>query len=269
LDPEVDYRLVVQDGQYTAFVNDKQVYTEKLGQNPDPWLTIQIAQLHYDGKVQHVRITGSPKVPDEINLSAAPYLTSWRSTYYAETIDEPQAVWKKDREEILGALLQNSAGSQQQSVLQYHRPLLEDGEIQYDFFYEAGKTEVHPAMDRAAFLLTPTGIRLHYLTDAAYDRSGLSPDNSTPLPDSAKVIPLKEKAWNTLKLALAGDLVTLTLNGEKVGTYQLEAINQRIFGLFRYRSETAARVKNVTHRGNWPKGIPAVGQQELAAQHVQ
>ncbi|MDB5391071.1 MAG: tetratricopeptide repeat protein, partial [Planctomycetaceae bacterium] len=262
--PFVDYRFVVQAGQYTAFVNEKQVYTEKISEGADPWLMIQTAKTLYTGRVEDVQILGLPKVPEVINLSQAGDLLSWRSTYYAESIDIPDARWKKEKDEIVGALLENSPGSQQQSVLQYHRPMLEDGEIQYDFFYEAGQTEIHPALDRAAFLLTPTGIQLHYLTDGAFDRTGLAPDNSTPLPDSAKILPLKEKQWNSLQLAVAGDVVTLTLNGEKVGSYKLEVINQRTFGLFRYSSATNSRVKNVTYRGNWPKEIPALLQQELA-----
>ncbi|MDB5390598.1 MAG: tetratricopeptide repeat protein, partial [Planctomycetaceae bacterium] len=187
-----------------------------------------------------------------------------RATFYDEAVEVPDARWKKNQEEIVGTLHENSPGSHRQSVLQYHRPMLEDGEIQYDFYHESGKTEAHPAMDRAAFILTATGIKLHYLTDGAFDRSGLSPDNSTPLPDSPKTLPLKDKDWNTLRLTLTGDLVVLTLNGEKVGSYTLEATNQRIFGLFRYSSETTARVKNATYRGNWPKSIPVLTEQELA-----
>lgn len=263
--PVVDYRLVVQNGHHTAYVNGKPVYNEKVGPNPDPWLSLQTSSPQYDGGVEDVQILGSPRVPEVLNLSSVSNLHSWRANYFNESIDAADAVWKKDKDEIVGALHANAPGSERQSLLQYHRPMLEDGEIEYDFYYDAGKTEVHPAIDRATFILTPTGIQLHYLTDAIYDRTGLSPGNMTPLPDSAKSLQLKDKAWNSLKLALAGDVVTLSLNGEKTGSYKLEAINQRIFGLFRYSSATASRIKNVTYRGNWPKQVPSVKLQELAA----
>ena len=59
-----------------------------------------------------------------------------------------------------------------ESLLQYHRPLLEDGEIEYEFFYEPGKAEVHPALDRLVFLLDPKEAKIHWLTDAQFDRTG-------------------------------------------------------------------------------------------------
>jgi hypothetical protein len=40
--------------------------------------------------------------------------------------------------------------------------------------------------------------------------------------------------------------------------------NQRLFGLFRYSDATAARVRIVKHRGDWPKKLPPVKEQILA-----
>jgi len=44
----------------------------------------------------------------------------------------------------------------------------------------------------------------------------------------------------------------------------LEPGNQRTFGLFHDRDATAARVRNVVHRGNWPTQLSALLQQALA-----
>ena len=73
-------------------------------------------------------------------------------------------------------------------------------------------------LDRAAFLLSPSGVRVHYLTDGAYERNGLTPDNAEPLASSGKELALREKAWNHVKLAVKKDVATLFLNGKQIGT---------------------------------------------------
>jgi hypothetical protein len=191
-------------------------------------------------------------------------LFAWRGDYFGDSVDTDDALWAKERDEIVGRLHEPAPSSQRESVLYYHRPLLEDGELEYEFFQEAGKTEIHPALDRVAFMLTPGGVELHYLTDGAYDRSGLAADNLAALPGSAATLSLKEKDWNKLHLKLAGDLMTLSLNGKKVAEHKLEPTNQRLFGLFRYSDATAARVRNVVYRGNWPTMLPSIDDQQLA-----
>jgi hypothetical protein len=41
--------------------------------------------------------------------------------------------------------------------------------------------------------------------------------------------------------------------------------NQRQLGLFHYADETDVRVKNVIYRGNWPKTLPSLRDQELSS----
>jgi hypothetical protein len=138
--------------------------------------------------------------------------------------------------------------------------MLEDGEIRYEFFYVPGKTEVAPVLDRLAFLLDPEGVKIHWLTDARFDRTGLPPENVSVEPKHRRGparLPLKTNGWNQLSLKLAGDTVTLTLNGEIVYERPLEPTNNRQFGLFRYIDETEARVRNVVYEGNWPHTLPA------------
>ena len=67
----------------------------------------------------------------------------------------------------------------------------------------------------------------------------------------------RPRAWNRLKLSLAGDTVTLELNGAVVYERPLEPTNQRLFGLFHYADETEVRVRDIVYRGNWPRTIPA------------
>ncbi|HEV7225376.1 MAG TPA: DUF1583 domain-containing protein, partial [Pirellulales bacterium] len=128
IDPPLDplgqwfrYRLSVKDGQYTALVNGRQVYSERLPAEPDPWLAIQ-CWGPYLGEVRQVRITGSPSVPEAINLSAAANLDSWLAEYYGESVSGDEPAWAKRGEEIFGRKLPNAEGVRE-SLLQYHRPL--------------------------------------------------------------------------------------------------------------------------------------------------
>jgi hypothetical protein len=273
------YRLVVKDGTYTAYVKGIKVYEQTLPAEPDPWLSLYVF-VNFTGGARNLRITGNPTIPDRLNLSNFPDLTGWRAEYYEEPISGDNRAWEKRGEELYGRKLEESRPSEraqgpgnltdaqqkrklaqgkQESVLQYHRPMLEDGEIAYEFYYEAGKSHTHPALDRLTFLLDPDGVRIHWMTDGRYDRTGLFSDNESVEPSirrGPERLPLKEKSWNTLKLALVGDKVTLTLNDVIVCERSLEPTNQRNFGLFHFAEESEVRVRNVTYRGDWPKALP-------------
>jgi hypothetical protein len=137
--------------------------------------------------------------------------------------------------------------------------MVEDGRIAYEFYSDPGKVMVHPALDRLAFLLEPDGVKTHWLTDGAHERSGLSPDNNREEPENRRgpaSVPLKPGAWNRLVLSLTGDRVTLQLNDQAIYEHTLELNNQRSFGLFHYADETQVRVRNVTYQGNWPRSLP-------------
>ncbi len=263
-----DYRLVVKDGVYTAFANGKQIHEERLPDNPDPWLAIH-ASPESSGGCRNLKISGSPTIPDRLGFSDHPDLAGWLTYFPGESIIGDKAVWRKQGEEITGRKIDGIAGSGRQSVLRYQRPLLEDGEIEYEFRYAPGQVDVPPALDRLTFLLDPQGVRIHWLTDAQYDRTGLAPDNAADEPAhrrGPKTLPLKENEWNQVSLVLKGDVVTLSLNGVEIYRYRpLEATNQRTFGLFHYADESEVRVRNITYRGDWPRALPSLADQELAA----
>src|SRR5262249_54345852 len=156
-----------------------------------------------------------------------------------------------------------------ESLLRYHRPLLEDGEVEYEFYYDPGKVLTHPALGRLAFLLGPDGVRVHRLTDGASDESGLDPANAADEPAGRRgpgKVPLKPKEWNRVKLALAGNQMTVWLNGVEVFERDLGPGPGRTFGLFHYADETEARVRNVTYRGRWERKLPPAGEMLGAAE---
>ncbi len=268
--PWYSFKLAIKDGTYSAFVNGRKIHESRLPDEPDAWLSLA-TYGETNGGVRNLKITGSPVVPESLKLSSGTNLNGWLNDYYADP-----GLWKKQGEEIVGLKVRDPnplanpsgpndgrsaglPGSKQESVLKYNRPMLEDGEITYEFFHEPGKVMVHPALDRLTFLIDPDGLKIHWMTDAQHDRTGLSPENTTIEAERRRgpaSPPLQANVWNRVKLSLAGDIVTLALNDVIVYERPLEPTNQRDFGLFHYADETEVRVRNVTYRGQWPRDPP-------------
>ena len=183
----VEYRLVVKDSTMATFINGHQIHREKLPLHPDPWLAIETNDGRQNGIVQNLQILSRAAIPASIELSQGAGLDSWRPRTMANELPMIRvsrlsggggtaiATWSKQNDEIKAAKLPKCEGSYRESVLQYHRPLVDDGEVKYEFFYEPGKTEVHPAIDRIALLLRPEGVHVHRLTDAQYDARAWRP----------------------------------------------------------------------------------------------
>lgn len=264
----VHYRCVVQGKLATTYLNGQVVRTEQLD-SPDPWVTVRSWSRSH-GSVRDLRITGDPVIPESIHLSGSSDLRGWYS-YHEEPVGNDGARWvhRNDPESTGQIFGQANAphGSYFESLLAYQRPLEEIGSIDYEFFYKRGVVETHPALDRMAFLLTPEGVKIHWVTDSRWDSGGLAPDNLTNEPAYRRGpadLPLKPDAWNQLKLAVSGNVVALSLNGLPVYECELDPSNHRTFGLFHYADQTQALVRNVTMHGNWPKRLPTVADQELA-----
>jgi hypothetical protein len=253
------FRLAAQKGRLTASINGRKVHETPLPPDCDPWVTI-LSQGMESGSVRNLTITGNPVIPHKLNLAAAPDLAGWLPDEYLEGMVGDNADWAKFGEEITGRMHEEASGSRQESLLVYHRPMVEDGRITYEFYYDAGKALVHPALGRTAFLLEPDGVKIHYLTDGAYERIGLAPDNALDEPEGRRgpaSIPLRSKAWNRMKLGVAGDRISLRLNDVLIYDRAIEPVNQRSFGLFHFADLTQARVRNVTFEGDWPRSVPS------------
>jgi hypothetical protein len=248
------YRLLVEGDRLTVSVDDRKIYDETLPQGCDPWLSL-CSDDHYASAMRNLRITGNPTIPEELDLCKNPGL-AWLPEYYD---DSDQPTWQFDRQIIRGARRTDAPGSNEESLLQYHHPLIEDGEIEYEFYYEPDIKITHPAMGRLAFLLEPEGVRIHWLTAGKYDRTELAHDNAATEPDCRRgqgPLPWKPDAWNRLKLDLHGDLVKLWLNDTLIYPRTREGDNDRFFGLFHYTDRTESAVRNVRHRGDWPRTLP-------------
>lgn len=260
-----DYRFTVRDGTLTVYVGGRKIQEQPLTAEADPWLAIRCAPQVFGG-CRNLKITGQPVIPEQLDLlQAAP--NAWRAYFSDDKVGTEPTNWRLAEGELVKAIRPELAGTWRQSLVRYHRPLLEDGSIGYEFLYEPGKTRVDPAIDRVAFGLEPEGVRIHWVNDAQFDRSELGPENVTDEPARRRgpaKLPLKENEWNKVVLTVKGDVVTLALNGELVYERPLEPTNQRTFGLFHYADQTEVRVRSLTYRGDWAKTLPGLAEQELA-----
>lgn len=263
------YRAVVRDGTLTVSIDGRPAFTEKLSEQHDPWVAIYSSAQRYT-RIRDVRITGTPEVPAEVKLSADPALSGWVA-YHDEPINVAGSGWRGERDEQGNGLMiaeraDSLRGTMAESLLCYQRPLIEGGSVSYEFFYQPGQTEAHPALDRLAFLLQPDGVSLHRVTDGRYDSSPTGPADTFDERSSRRgssPIPLRAGEWNSIRLAIAGKTVSLELNGVLICKRELEVTNRRTVGLFRF-ADSELRVRNVVMRGGWPKSVPATSEQVYA-----
>lgn len=256
LDEWVKCRIVFLDNKLRFQVNEQTVYQTTLTRLPDPWIFFR-CKGSGKGAIRNIRLSGDYSIPDTFKPDTSVYLHGWSPHYYNESVGSGNP-WAGKSDVIL-ATSHESSGINVESILQYHRPMQEDGKIRYEFFYEPGKTLLHPALGRLAFLLDETqGVLLHQLTDERYDYTGLMADNQLREPQHqlTEKLPLQAGAWNAMTIALKGDEVTLKLNEVDVYRRTLPAHNTRIPGLFHYKDQTGGQVRNITWSGSWPQKVP-------------
>lgn len=261
-------RADIKDGVNRVWVNGRLVNSREVPSDFEPWVAVR-AWSRAHGAVRDLRISGQPEIPDAITLSSPGCLPGWYP-YHAEWIGDGDAPWQTptdspDGAQIIG-IRRGMPGFSLESLLRYHRPLIEDGSIEYEFYYSPGKAMTHPTLGRRTFLLEPEGVRQHWITDAQFDRTSLSPDNSFPLDNANQTgpLPLKPDDWNSLRLSITGETVRLELNGKEIVETPLHETNPRHFGLFHFSEQSEVRVRNVVMRDDWPKTLPAVEDQQLA-----
>ena len=268
-------RMDVTEEQTRLYLNGRLAYTKALPVSGDPWLSLH-SWWYTNGTVSNLRITGEPVILETVPL-LSPDLNGWVA-YYDETVGAQNADWSvrpseqprtpvSENREMYRRRRTDLAGTFSESLLRYHRPLIEDGTIEYEFFYEPGKAHVHPVLDRMCLILNPDGVDLHWATDGRRDLTDAEADNLVSEPQfrtTAGPLPLKPSQWNRLKLAMVGDTVNLNLNGKPIYSRPLEDTNLRTFGLFHWAEQTEVRVREMHWQGNWPKELPPLQEQSLA-----
>jgi hypothetical protein len=263
IDDFMRVRIEARGGRQTFFINGREISSRPHGPASDPWLAI-VSPWYGSGIVKDLRITGSPEIPAEIDLLGDADLPGW-----VDYFDDSDGNWRMEANAaqstkvLVGRFDAELRGSHQESLLRYCRPMLEDGVIEFEFFHDEGTSAVYPALGRCCFLFDRERAGIHWLADGKFDRTGIDPANFFP-DQAAASVPLIDNDWNQLRLTLKGDTVEIALNGTSILTRQLERENLRTFGLFHYSDRSEARVRNLRWRGEWPKQLPALSEQELA-----
>ena len=132
-------RLKVADGTVTAGFNGHPYPSQKVEAEHDPWMSL-CSPVRFNGGARNLRITGDPVVPEVIALATSRRLAGWLSYYEAEPgyLTDPSmsrfgtgGSWAFESDSstggIVGRLRPHLNGCYNESLLRYHRPMLEDG----------------------------------------------------------------------------------------------------------------------------------------------
>src|SRR5207253_670919 len=142
--------------------------------------------------------------------------------------NEPQVYdWQADGG-ILEGRIDPTVSANAPSLLAYQRPLADGERVAYQFLYEPGKTHVHPALGRIAFLLEADGVKLHWLNGLIDLNEPLLVDRRTRIDDPScrrgpAALPLKENDWNDVELTTSGGQLAIRVNGELVFERPIDA----------------------------------------------
>lgn len=271
----IHLRMAVTPTEVQAFANGRLIHTEAVRGTVDPWIGLR-SGLRVEGAASNVRVTGQATILETVDLSGGDTLEGWRPYYYE---GHDPFLWRKSEGVIVGIHDHSSASEGQptyrEEALYYHRPMFEDGTIEFEFFSQKANStsqtptrSAHVVLDRLCLLLRPEGVATHWLTDGRYEQSELSPDNAVIVPEhqrSTGPLPLKDGEWNRAAFTVADDTLRLSLNGSLIYERPIESTNQRIFGFFRYADQEELYVRNVRWTGQWPKTLPPVAEQPLAS----
>ncbi len=290
------FRVDVQEGVCSRYLNSRLISRTVLPKEHDPWVAIRNPGSGV-GSVRDVRITGEPIVPEEVRVSElrsrawqtadklkdaaneAPTLTltqrpisdlpGWISWHEDPWTPEKQ-LWKLEEDsssvtQIVGLHRPELSGTGAERMLRYVWPLVWNSDVSYEFFYKAGKSIVHPSLGRRAFLIDRGAVQMHDTTNGVWENSGLDPLNQAAPGSHVEMesLPLKSGEWNRMVVQINGDVLRLLLNDVWIHQSTIAATNDRSFGLFYYCDQTEARVRNIVLKGDWPKSVPSVVEQEL------
>ena len=260
----IPHRYVVRDNQCSIYISGRLIHQFEVPSDGFPWVAIHHIPAQFGG-VRDVRISGQPTIPQKLPLDFA-YSGAWRS-YYEVGPKSQHYFWRFTNGEAHGERAPRIPGSGFERLLYYQRPMRDGDSIEYEYFYVPGQLEVHPALDRAAFVIQPDNVGFHRITDGWFDRTFYDKTNLEVRPHEVRAEPtnlLKQNDWNAVRIDVRDGVATLHLNDNLIYEHKLEPENQRLFGLFYYGDSRLARVRNAVMHGNWPDQLPPLIDQELA-----
>ncbi|HBE62937.1 MAG TPA: TolB protein [Rhodopirellula baltica] len=268
LDRWIHYRSNIKDDTQTVHLNGRQVQKESVAPNAAPWLAMR-GWYTANANFRNFHIAGAPEIPDAVPMLTSRGLSGW-TDYFGGSRPEYRGQWKRidaarGDTMIVGSKKDGLDQSHFESLLRYFRPLMDGDRVEYEFFYDPGKANAHPALDRLAFLISNEGVTEHWGTDGCFDRTLLRPDNMEFVSDYQRhegTLPLKVSEWNHGELQLAGNMIQLSLNDQLIYERPLDSESDRTFGLFYFSDREELKAQSLTLRGKWPKEL--LGPQQLA-----
>jgi hypothetical protein len=280
----VTFKVRLDNLQFIA--NKKLLYEDFSPSTTSPFLFLRTTWL---SAFRKLRITGQVLIPNEVSLLAGNRMDGWMTTFYNESqpaemtarrqhpsspvVDfDPNAYdWSTAKSELRGRRVALLDGTPRptgflhgESWVYFHRPIRNSEKVRYEFFYQQGleAIEVHPTVDRLAFLLHPDGVKLHWLTTNRTQEKvdGWIPtDNVADEPANRrgpKRLPLNDAAWNEACIEIREGMIRLELNGELVYERPLETESGSRFGLYHDVHKTSSRIRNIVLSGDWPEWSP-------------
>ncbi|WP_182866040.1 tetratricopeptide repeat protein [Rhodopirellula sp. JC639] len=234
---------------------------------------------------RNVRFSGSPTIPDEVNL-IDPTMRGWGVLTRGKSI--PKMLLpigpKQKREGILkfrekmeadlakGPLVggwsvregklhyrgepASSRNYDPASHIEYLRPIQDRESIEIEFFWKSGQTEFWPTIGRTVLQLSPEGTTPDWII-ANGDLASVGFISATDLdppyePIAAENVP-EEDAWNSLRMSRDGDHLALTLNDKPLTSIPVQGHERP--GVYRPESRDLD-VRKIRLTGDWPDAVP-------------
>ncbi|QDU79161.1 tetratricopeptide repeat protein [Polystyrenella longa] len=271
-----EFKLKVTADNVKMFMNDEEFSNEDHPSQTSPWIGL-FSEDAVRSYFRNLKLTGDITIPDQVDLVGPSGMRGWVGSWLQEEVENvvpdypdaresnrliPDEIWVNQNGVLTGKQSSTKIShATMQSYLYYHRPLLDKDVVTYEFFYEKGKIDAHPALGRMAFLIEPDEVRLHWIIQENETHwSGLEYDNSAALKEGEQLtdkIPLKEGEWNQLRFELNEGKIRLTLNHEPI----VEIVNEQEgiphFGFFHYKNLTELKARNIVLTGDWPESLTA------------
>lgn len=274
------HAVALDDKELKYSINGTVIYKE--ARKPGP-VTLALRSIGVrQSIVRNIKFSGQPKIASSMALVSGDHLRGWSGYYYSQSLptsqldtstreggsqglrsgpsseDKANLSWTVENEELVSGG-GNTNGPGQQSLLQYLRPLSVGEKVEYEFYYEPGKFEVHPSLGRTAFLLKPDGIQRHWMTEP--DTSWKTPADNHFAIEGAKPLAFKAGQWNRVALETLADRVKISVNGQAAVElpWQFDFASST-FGLFHVKGQSQVRVRKITLSGAWPSEMPRVGE---------
>ncbi len=92
---------MVKEGWFRAFVDDREIASEKIGANPEPWPALHAASPEQPRELKNPTINGTPTIPEKIDLLANDDLGMWRPYMgFVAGRNQNGSGWEKRGEEM-------------------------------------------------------------------------------------------------------------------------------------------------------------------------